>query len=146
MAHFVLLDRADAQRAVVSVIADVCIERDVARDEVGMRRRLAYLIFVRCLASRATVASLTAERAESPNPGGRGSARAMMASLGSLAGQQRASIALVRFGGFSYRDVAILLDLPAGEVARLLATGLRELAWAGSASPGGGEQDGRGRD
>ncbi|SDU76928.1 RNA polymerase sigma factor [Jiangella alkaliphila] len=152
LAYSVLLDQGDAERVVVSVIAEVCVEHDVARDEVSMRQRLAYLTFVQCLSSGMTVASLTADGSEDPAPSGRKSAPAMMAGLGMLAGQQRAAIALVCFGGFSYRDVALLLDLPAAEVAGLLTLGLREMAGAGSSSSSrrhglvGNGADGRGLD
>lgn len=118
LAYSVLLDRAEAERVVVSVIADVCIDHDVARDEVSMRKRLAYRTFVRCLSTGAT-----AERGEMAAP----------------AGRERVSMALVRFGGFSYRDVATLLDLPAAGVAGLLATGLRR------SGPVRGEDGRRGR-
>lgn len=121
LAYAVLLNRHEAERVVVSVIADVCTEHDGVRDEAGLRRRLAYLTYIRSLSCGVTVESLTAD----PAP-------ATMAGLDALAAGQRTSIALVRDGGFSYRDAALLLDLPATVVAGLLATGLRELASMGS--------------
>ncbi|MFZ2013278.1 MAG: sigma-70 region 4 domain-containing protein [Nocardioides sp.] len=44
-----------------------------------------------------------------------------------LARVQRASLALCVFGGLTYREAAVLLDVPPATVADLLNAGLREL-------------------
>lgn len=49
------------------------------------------------------------------------------ARLAHLADLQRRTLALCVFGGHTYRQAAIALDVPAGTTAQLLVSGLRDL-------------------
>jgi DNA-directed RNA polymerase specialized sigma24 family protein len=55
---------------------------------------------------------------------------AILAAVHALPPRQRASLALCRFGGHTYRDAAALMDVPPAEVADLLTSSLRALLLA----------------
>lgn len=60
----------------------------------------------------------------------------LTSQLHALPDDQRVALALCRFGGHTYRQVAELLELPAETVARLLGDALRALVPAGTWSMG----------
>lgn len=98
-------DRQRAENAVVAVVSAMS-RRWSADPDADTRRDLVQRVYWLC----------TAERPGEP-----------AATPPSVADQQGAALALVRFGGLTYREVADLMELAPVDVAHLLSAALREI-------------------
>lgn len=106
-------DVDEAESVVVRAFLDACTPADIAVASVT-RRELARYVYV--LWQRRTAAP-----ARVPSAGWR---PAGLAEMGTLSPLQRTAIALGLFGEHTYVEIALLMDLPAPEIAALMRSGL----------------------
>jgi hypothetical protein len=117
---FVLFDDADvAESVVMQAFLDACTPADIAVPSAS-RHDLARYVYV--LYARRCALSDDPPRVRSWPGSGRWSSG--VAVVRRLSQPQRTAIALGLFGEHTYREIALLMELPAPEVAELMRSGL----------------------
>jgi hypothetical protein len=112
-------DVDDAESVVTQAFLDACTPVDIALAPVTRRElaRYVYVLWVRRTAEPDSPRRL----GSSARPGWRPSG---IAAMTGLSHRQRTAIALAMFGEHTYTEIATLMELPAGDIASLMRSGL----------------------
>lgn len=131
LANLLLDDPEVAETVVAQALIDACEHPGALGSTHTTRQTLARTVYRHCARHREAAAT---PHGVSSTPAGGRRAEWVIGTLGRLAYQQRAALALSLFGHLTYSEVADLLDLPPRHTAALLRSSLVEVTQAGGAT------------